>query len=69
MKQRPDLVPADHSPVGEKLYTVKEVADLMKVTPETVRNWIRNERVTALRHPGRLMVTQSELTRIATSNF
>lgn len=69
MKERPGLTPEDHPVVGEKLYTTDEVAELFKVTPYTVRNWIKAGRVKALKHGKSYKITQTELTRLATSNF
>lgn len=56
-------------PVNDKLFTAHEVAELFGVTPETVRNWINDGRIHGLKHGGRWRVTQSEITRMATSNF
>jgi len=33
----------------EKYYTVKEVAELLKVTERTVRNWIRKGQIKAIK--------------------
>jgi len=48
----PEPPPPDASPVGA-LYTPAEVAALVKVTPRTVRAWIRAGRLPARRY-GRL---------------
>ena len=37
-------------PLGEYL-TIKEAARLLQVTPETLRNWDRAEKLTPRRHP------------------
>lgn len=59
----------EHQPVGDTLFPISEVAKLFGVTPETVRNWIHDDRIKALKHGGRWKVSQSEITRMATSNF
>lgn len=69
MMDRPETRVDQYEPLGEKLYTLVEVAVLMGVTAATVRNWIKSNRIKAIKHPGGYRVTQSELKRMATSNF
>ncbi len=36
---------------NKKFYTIKEAADFLSVTPLTLRNWDRNGKFLAGRHP------------------
>jgi len=48
-----------------ELLTVQEVADLYRVHPGTVRRWVRDEMVTAVRTPGRgIRVRRVEVERL-----
>lgn len=49
----------------DKLLTVDEVASYLGVRPETVRNWIRDKSITAVRLPkGVYRIRKSELDRL-----
>jgi excisionase family DNA binding protein len=46
----------------EKYYTAKEIADMLGVTPATVRNWIRENRLEAIRpSPRAIRVSETSL--------
>jgi excisionase family DNA binding protein len=55
-------------------YTVKEVAEIVKWKPYTVREWIRARRINAIRIEGtgprgRLLIPRAELDRLLTQGF
>ncbi|MCD6360541.1 MAG: helix-turn-helix domain-containing protein [Armatimonadetes bacterium] len=48
-----------------RLYRVSEVADILRVTKQTVYNWIRGGKIKAVRLPsGSLRIPESEVKRI-----
>jgi excisionase family DNA binding protein len=49
------------SDLVSEFHTVAEVADLLKVTPKTVRRWITNGDVVAHRFNGSLRIRQPDL--------
>lgn len=49
---------------NQTLWTVSEVADLMKVTERTVREWIRCKRLAAIKFGSHWRVHQKEVDRI-----
>lgn len=53
----------------EKLYTVQKVAELFSVTSETVRNWIKSGRLSAVKINGYFRVSNSELKKFANSRY
>lgn len=44
-----------------KLYTVVEAADLLQVTPQTIRMWIRNKRLKAVRMGRPFFISQKSI--------
>ena len=48
----------------ETFLTVQEIAELLKVNPQTVRNWIDTGRLPAIRIGRRVRVRQADLDRI-----
>jgi excisionase family DNA binding protein len=49
----------------EKLYTVKEVANILRITEGTVRNWIRLGDIQAIKISGILIrIPEEELERL-----
>lgn len=49
----------------DKIYTVKEVADLLVVTPITVRRWIHKEQLLATKQGNVFTVTEEALMNFA----
>lgn len=47
--------------LGEKLYTIEEVAELMGVTPRTIQNWLMKERIQAQKIGRRWYFTEDNL--------
>lgn len=47
----------------ERLLTLLEVADLLRVSPHTVRAWIRKNRICPARICRRLLFHQTEIAR------
>ena len=48
-----------------KLYTIEEVAQMMSVNHMTIRRWINNGQIAAIRLPGGgIRISQDEVTRI-----
>src|SRR5689334_23248482 len=50
----------------DEFFTVVEVADHLKLNPQTVRNWIDQGRLPALRIGRRVRIRRSELDRVLT---
>ena len=47
---------------NNKYYTAEEVADMLKVTTESVRRWIRDDKLKAVRLGGKyLRISQEDL--------
>lgn len=51
-------------PTTEQLLTVKEFADAIRVSVSTVRNWIRNGTIQAVKMGRNFKIPASELERI-----
>ena len=50
----------------EKLYTVKETADILELKPITIRRWIAAGKIKVNRLPGGgIRILESEIARIA----
>jgi len=49
--------------VGSRLLTLVEVADMLRVSPHTVRAWIRKGRLQPVRICRRLLFSPDEITR------
>ena len=47
--------------LGEKLYTIEEVAGLMSVTTRTIQNWLMKERIQAQKIGRRWYFTEDNL--------
>lgn len=45
----------------DKLYTINEIAAMVRVTPQTVRSWIRNGKMGALKVHGSYRLTKVHL--------
>jgi excisionase family DNA binding protein len=43
--------------------TVKEAAEILRVTPRTVRNWIRDKRLPVVRAGRRVLIAREEVDR------
>ena len=57
-------------PHDKTMLSTKEVADIMGVTSETVRDWINRGRLTGVRLPsGQFRVTRAALSTFAQHNF
>lgn len=57
--------------ISEKFLTIKQVAECLSVSPSTVRNLIKHQRLTALRigtTAGAFRVAESELGRYIRAN-
>jgi putative molybdopterin biosynthesis protein len=48
----------------DKLYTIKEVAEHLKVTEITIRNWIRDGNLEAHKIGNNIRITQTEIDRL-----
>ena len=55
------ITPANYD--GEQLYTVQEVAGILRVSVQTVRSWLYRRKMTHLRFKRRIRVSQSEIDR------
>ncbi len=47
----------------ERLLTLREVADLLRVSPHTVRSWVRNDRLQPVRICRRLLFAPNVVSR------
>lgn len=56
-----NLEPTSHEPSPERHYTVSEVAAIYRVVPRTVRNWINDGKMRALRKERLIRVPLSSL--------
>jgi excisionase family DNA binding protein len=45
----------------EQWYTLKEIAEKFKVTVQTIRNWIRQGKIRAIKLGGNWRISQSEV--------
>jgi len=57
--------------ISEKFLTIKQVAECLSVSPSTVRNLIKHQRLTALRigtTVGAFRIAESELARYIRAN-
>ncbi|MEN6510640.1 MAG: helix-turn-helix domain-containing protein [Chloroherpetonaceae bacterium] len=51
--------------MSDKLYTIKEVAEIFKVHPLTIRRWEKEGRITFIRPAhGTVRITQSEINKL-----
>lgn len=50
-----------NSIINEKTYTIKELASVLKCTPQTVRNYIRGKKLKALKLNNRVYITETAL--------
>lgn len=50
--------------MNEKLYTVKEAAEIINFKPQSVRNAIYDGRIKTVKILGAIRITQSELDRL-----
>jgi excisionase family DNA binding protein len=48
----------------ETLYTIEEVAQLVKVNQGSVRRWIRDGKLKTVKIVGNVRITESELNRL-----
>ena len=48
----------------EKLYTINEVADILKVNRKTLYEWRKNDKISFIMIGARNRITESELKRI-----
>ena len=48
----------------ERLLTLLEVADLLRVSPHTIRAWVRNGRLRPVRPCRRLLFSPDEIERL-----
>jgi excisionase family DNA binding protein len=61
MDHHPSAVHAADPPIVGTLYTTKEVAQLLRVSPRTVQDWIRSGTLTAVRYGRLLRIRQADL--------
>lgn len=47
--------------LNEKTYTIKELAMVLKCTPQTIRNYIKSKKIKAVKVNNRVYITQSAL--------
>lgn len=52
-----------------QFYTTAEVADMFRVTPVTVRNWIKENKLDCIRINNRLKITRESVHRLANFDF
>lgn len=55
---------ADRVDVGDSFLTVAEVAEMLKLNPQTVRNWIDQGSLPALRVGRRVRIRRSDFERL-----
>jgi excisionase family DNA binding protein len=53
----------------EKIYTVREAADLLKVSHFTIRSWIYSGKLIPAKLGSRVLLTQSELERFVAEGY
>ena len=46
-----------------KIYTAKEAAEILKVHPDTIRKWVREEKLNTVINIGRVRITEDEIKR------
>lgn len=67
-KKKDDNQEQKQERIGLQLYTVKEVAELLRVHPVTVRTWIREGKLKSIQlksqGPGKYRIEQQEIERI-----
>ena len=44
-----------------KVYTIKELCDILKLSPQTIRKYIRNGDIKSVDKPGKILVTENSL--------
>ncbi len=60
---------AEHAEPAETFLTVAEVAEMLKLNQQTVRNWIDQGSLPALRVGRRVRIKQSDLQRILDESY
>jgi excisionase family DNA binding protein len=60
---------ADGPDLGETYLTVADVAEMLKLNQQTVRNWIDQGKLPALRVGRRVRIKQSDLQRILDESY
>lgn len=55
--------------VEAQFYTTAEVATLFRVTPATVRSWVRQNKLTCVRINNQLKITRTSVEKLAQFNF
>jgi excisionase family DNA binding protein len=60
---------ADNAETAETFLTVAEVAEMLKLNQQTVRNWIDQGSLPALRVGRRVRIKQSDLQRILDESY
>jgi len=48
----------------DKIYTIQETADLLKVSRDTIYKWIKAEKISAVKFEGIVRVTESQILSI-----
>jgi excisionase family DNA binding protein len=62
-------VPSSDSPAGPALFTVEDVARLLKFSPCRIRAFIRDEKIPAVKCGGSWRIRRSDIERIITDGF
>lgn len=59
-----------HSPIAPTFWTIPDVANIMQVTPATVRRWVREGRLKDRKVPGtrKILILASELESLTNEN-
>jgi len=57
------------SPPGDSLLTVDDIARILKLNPQTVRNWIDRGYLRAIRIGRNVRVTQAEFDRLLEESY
>lgn len=47
--------------LNEKTYTIKELASVLKCTPQTIRNYIRGKKLNAIKVNNKVYITETAL--------
>lgn len=54
--------------LNEKTYTIKQLASVLKCTPQTIRNYIRGKKLQAIKLNNRVYITETALNEFINDN-
>lgn len=46
-----------------RYYILKEAAEMLKIAPRTLRNWIKDKKIAAKRHSRYVLIAETEIDR------